>query len=152
MGWPSWAESSDWTALGSDHGNDPRAFSWGGTPEHGPGYRESLIDHPTAVSLPARSDIRGPKPLSRIGGSVVHEHGPDGAGPPPSPPGRSGTGQAFAWLAMVWEPRPRARSRRMRSLIRSEMERASPPGTPIGPHPSLTLPDGPAASLLLSST
>ncbi len=33
----------------------------------------------------------------------------------------------------------------MRSLIRSGMERASPPGAPIGPHPSLTLPDGPAA-------
>src|SRR6266542_3215052 len=87
MGWPSWAESSDWTALGSDHGNDPRAFSWGGTPEHGPGYRELLIDHPTAVSLPARSDIQGPKPLSRIGGSVVHEHGLRRCWPTTVPPG-----------------------------------------------------------------
>jgi len=79
--------------------------------EHGPGYRELLIDHRTAVSLPARSDIQGLKPVSRIGGSIVHEHGPDGAGPPPSPVG-GGESQAFAWSAMLWEPRPRARSRR----------------------------------------
>ncbi len=81
--------------------------------------------------------FRARSPSAGSGAPSCMSTASDGAGPPPSPRA-VGTGQAFAWSAMVWEPRPRAWSRRMRSLIRSEMERASPHGphrTSPEPHP-----------------